>query len=106
MSFELLQKFIYRVQVGDTLQSICEMFNTSKENILRNNSEISFYEGEIIEIKQNEFITHLVKPAETLKSIATNYLVDIEDLKEQNNLTSEKLFIGQVIRIYKRKKTL
>ena len=55
---EICKKFYYRVLDGDNLREICQKFNTSKENILRNNKEIPLYAGEWVEITVNDFIEH------------------------------------------------
>ncbi len=92
--------FYYRVLNGDTINSICEKFNSSKENIIRNNNFIELYEGEWIKIKVNNYIIHYVKPMENLESISKKYNIQKEKIILDNNLTCEKLFIGQSIKIY------
>lgn len=100
---EIEKQFVYRVLDGDTLASICLKFNTSIENIVRNNKDIPLFAGELIEIKVNDYIQHFVKPAQTLKDIAEMYNITTEEIKEKNNLQSEKLYIGQVLKIYEKK---
>lgn len=43
--------------------------------------------------------TYVVKPGDTLWSIAKKYNVSVNDLKEKNNLSSNSLSIGQVLLI-------
>jgi len=100
MAIKQCKQFYYRVQNGDDFLNICSRFNTSKENIIRNNNDLDLYVGELIIIKTNEFKTHIVKPTEKLIDIATKYDIDIEKLKLDNNLQTEKLFIGQMLKIY------
>ena len=100
MEIKLSKEFDYRVQQGDDLLSICEKFGTSKDNIIRNNANIPFYAGEWITVKVNDFKTHIVKPAETLRDIAKTYGVKGDKIQKDNNLNDEKLFIGQVLKIY------
>lgn len=95
------KEFFYRVQLGDNLAKICHKFNTSKQNILRNNNEIEMYAGELIRITQNDFEIHHVTPTETLEKIANAHGVSVQSLKEFNNLQTEKLFIGQTLKIKK-----
>ena len=97
--FKTENKFIYRIQINDTVESICLKFNTSKEKIIRNNANILLYEGEIIEIEVNNYILHFVKPTETINKIADIYKIDIDKIKTTNNLNSDRLFIGQMIKI-------
>ena len=48
----LEKSFIYRIQEGDDFKTLFQKFNTSYENIFRNNSDIPLYSGEIVEIQQ------------------------------------------------------
>ena len=98
---EMKKEFYYRVQLGDNLAKICQKFNTSKQNILRNNNEIDFYAGELIKITQNDFEIHHVAPTETLEKIASAHGVSVQSLKDFNNLQTNKLFIGQTLKIKK-----
>ena len=97
----LEKSFIYRVQQGDTLKSIYKTFNTSPENVTRNNNDIPIYAGEVICIKTNNYITHVVKPTETIEDIANLYKTEKSEIIKQNNLQTSKLFIGQIIKIFK-----
>ena len=95
----MCKNFYYKVLDGDSLNEICQKFNTCKQNILRNNAEIPLYAGEWVKIEVNDFIEHFVKPTETLNLIAQNYCTTKEKLIENNNLQTEKLFIGQKLKI-------
>ena len=99
MKLDLCDEFFYRVCDEDL--NINKTFNTCKENVLRNNEKIKLYSGEWIKIKVNNFITHHVKPTETLSSIAEIFGVDVQKIKQENNLKSDKLFIGQSLKIFK-----
>ena len=101
MDLKLIKNFQYRVVDGDTLQLICQKFNTSEENIFRNNKDIDLYPGEWIEIAVNDYIPHVVKPTETLEKIAATYGIEISKIKQDNQLITDKLFIGQTLKIYK-----
>lgn len=96
----LEDEFLYRVLKEDNFNSICEKFNTCKENIIRNNKSIDLYEGEMIKIKVNKFLMHYVKPTENLDVISNIYNIDKAKIIQDNNLSSEKLFIGQGLKIY------
>ena len=100
---EIINQFVYRIQEDDTLNSLCLKFNTSIENIKRNNNEIPLFVGELVEIKINEYVTHIVKPAETIGDISKKYDVTMEEIKNNNNLETDKLYIGQIIKIYNKK---
>lgn len=96
---EMAKEFYYRVADGDNLSKICQQFNTEPAGIVRNNCDIPLYVGEWVKICVNDFITHFVKPAETIASIAARYSIDKEKLIADNNLSGEKLFIGQKLKI-------
>ena len=98
---KLQKQFVYRVKEEDDICYICKIFNTCKENILRNNNNIPLYAGELIEIKVNDYISHIVKPAESLKTICEEYNICKDDVIITNNLKTEKLYIGQMLKIYK-----
>ena len=100
MEIKQCKQFYYRVQSGDNFANICSRFNTSKENIIRNNNDLDLYVGEWIVIKTNEFKIHYVKPMETLEDIAKKYETIKEKISQDNNLKSERLFIGQLLKIY------
>ncbi len=97
----MCDEFFYRIREDD--EKVFEKFNTSNENVLRNNQALKFYAGEVVKIKLNDYIVHRVKPVQTLSDIAKIYGVETDDIKCENNLTTEKLFIGQEIKIYKKK---
>lgn len=100
MKIEMCDEFYYRVL--DKSKDICKELNTSNENILRNNEDLKIYDGEWVKIKVNNFITHHVKPAESIVDVAKKYNITIEKIMEDNNLNSSKLFIGQTLKIFKR----
>lgn len=102
MKLKLSKNFYYRVQDGDDVTKLCTRFNTTKENILRNNYDIPLYSGEILKIKTNDYLIHFVKPTETLESISKTYNITTAKLIEDNKLKNTKLYIGQQIKIYQR----
>jgi len=95
MKIEMCDEFFYRIKDKNLYQS----FNTCKDNVLRNNQNINFYSGEWVKIKINDYITHRVKPAETISEIAKNYSISEDEIIEFNKLKSKKLFIGQMLKI-------
>lgn len=96
----LEKQFVYRIKQGDTLKYLYEKFNTCKENLLRNNPNIPLYEGEVVEIKVNNYKMHFVRPMETLDDICKNYGLTKDKIISTNSLNTTKLFIGQTIKIY------
>jgi len=47
----------------------------------------------------SEYITYTVKRGDTLFSIASRYGTTVDELKRLNNLSSNVLSIGQILRI-------
>ena len=101
----------YIVKAGDNLYQIANKFNTTvlkiKElNNLGNNAltigqELIIPKEETTELpSSNEnFIIYTVKSGDSLYSIARNYGITINVLKDVNNLTSDTLSNGQVLKI-------
>ena len=87
----------YRVQNGDTLESICKKLKVSKNYILSLNKidENKLEQGDVLLVKSTSCVFHIVKPTETLFSIAKQYNVSVEELKQKNNI--DVLFVGQKI---------
>lgn len=88
-----------QVQIGDTLDSVCQQYSVNKNNIIRNNPSIDLYDGEMIKIVNKTTSYHIVKPMETLSIIAKKYNIDEEKLIKINNLNSKRLFVGQSLKI-------
>lgn len=99
----------YTVKSGDTLYSIANRFGTtvSKLKSLNNLTSNSLSIGQVLKIstteeppnQSTEAITYTVKSGDTLYSIANRYGLTINDIKNQNGLTSNLLSIGQVLQI-------
>ncbi|MBR4998843.1 MAG: LysM peptidoglycan-binding domain-containing protein [Clostridia bacterium] len=102
MEIKLCDEFFYRVNNNE---DFFEELNTCKENLTRNNEKLKLYKGEWIKIKQNEFLTHYVKPMQTLTQIANIYGVSVEQIKEDNILKEDRVFIGQKLKIGIKKTT-
>lgn len=101
MKIQLAQNFYFRIDENATKNQIIQDFNTSFDNIKRNNQELNLYEGEWVKVKINDYILHFVKPAETLDKICLDYNISQEKIISDNKLSSRKLYIGQQLKIYK-----
>ena len=94
----------YTVASGDTLYSIARKYNTTVDKIksLNNLTSNTLSIGQILKVpSSNENIpnTHIVVSGETLYSIARKYNTTVDEIKRLNNLTSNILSIGQVLKI-------
>lgn len=95
---------IYIVKSGDSLYSIANRYNTTVDEIKRLNDLASnlLSIGQRLQIpttNQNIGTTYTVKSGDSLYSIARNYNTTVDEIKRLNNLTSNLLSIGQVLRI-------
>ena len=93
-------RVVVQVQKGDTLQSLANRYSADVYNIVRNNSNIELYEGEIIKIIRDSKRTHVVKPMQTLEDVAGIYSTTTDRLIDINKLQSKRLFVGQILQVY------
>ena len=108
----------YTVQRGDSLYSIAKKYNTTVNDILKDNnlntSTLSI--GQNLKIRTtgtvaieecygeefvpaNNSITYTVKKGDSLWKIANQYNTSVDNIKNKNNLTSNNLSIGQILKI-------
>lgn len=97
--------FIYHtVQQGESLDLIASRYNVSRGQIMTLNNLIStdLTPGESLKIEvkdTGEGRFHIVKPGETLYTIAKRYGVNISKLRELNGIDNRSLIPGQKIMI-------
>lgn len=94
----------YVVERGDTIYSIALRYNTSVNEIKRLNNLTSntLIIGQVLKIPtsgNNNYITYRVVSGDTLFGIARTYNTTVDAIKKLNNLTSNILQIGQILRI-------
>ena len=103
----------YKVKKGDTLSEISKIYSNSIEEIIKlNNLEsTSIFTGqELLIYKQvhvdktsnkNQSFIYVVKKGDSLSMIAKKFKIKTKDLKKMNNLISNKIQPGQVLKIIK-----
>lgn len=103
--------FMYTVVKGDSLYKIAQKYNTTVDEIVKLNNlkSTNLSIGQILRIPEMyinydetnipEFINYTVKKADNLYSIAKNNNVSIDTIKKDNALTSNNLYVGQVLKI-------
>lgn len=96
---------IYKVQKGDSLWSIANKYNTTVStlkniNNLNNNTltiNQQLFVPKNFDVNNNE--TYIVKKGDTLYDIANKYNTSVNELKELNDLNTNVLNIGDIIKI-------
>ena len=94
----------YIVQKGDTLYGIANKFNTTVDNLksINNLTTDSLSIGQVLKLPSGSTIstdTYTVKSGDSLYAIAKKYNTTVDTLKSLNNLTSNTLSIGQVLKL-------
>ena len=94
----------YTVQFGDTLYKISKMYNTTVEDLMELNGLTSnvLSVGQVLKVsgESNKIPSeYIVKAGDSLYKIAKEFGVSVDELKSVNNLTSNVILIGQVLKI-------
>lgn len=93
----------YTVVPGDSLYSIARKLNTTVDEIknLNNLTTNNLSIGQVLRIptKASDTNTYTVGSGDSLYSIAKKFGISVDKLKEANNLTSNLLSVGQILRI-------
>lgn len=113
----VIPKAIHTVQSGDTLYSLSKKYNTTVDSIKEANQMSSttlslnqkLIIPAILEIPQTPAVTettatptsvtHTVVAGDTLYSLAKKYNTTVDELKKNNQLTSDVLSLGQILTI-------
>ncbi|MDD4406983.1 MAG: LysM peptidoglycan-binding domain-containing protein [Bacilli bacterium] len=92
------------VQPGETLPAIAFKYHMTADQLMEINNILSneIKAGDILyvfptEIVLEKDIYYMVKPDDSLYSIAKKYNITIDELKSLNNLNNENLNVGQIL---------
>ena len=91
---------VYVVRKGDTLSEIAHMFGVSTNTLVWANDINGgrIKEGQELVILPISGVRHIVKSGDTLKSIATRYKADLDDILSYNGLAANaKIKSGDVV---------
>lgn len=97
----------YTVKKGDTLYGISNQFGVSVVDLknLNNLKDNNLQIGQVLKISQNSgtnpdsTINYTVKKGDSLYAIARVYKTTVQEIQKLNNLKSNTLSIGQVLKI-------
>ncbi|MDI9412617.1 MAG: LysM peptidoglycan-binding domain-containing protein [Bacillota bacterium] len=93
----------YTIEAGDTLRKIAAKYETTVLELLDFNPGITpdnLQIGEKVTLPVEPLWSyHIVQPGDNAKSLATQYQVPLEALKQANELKDNKLTEGKMIRI-------
>lgn len=88
----------YAVKSGDTLYSIALKYNTTVDELMKNNDLTSSFLqiGQVLKIPtKSDLGTYTVVAGDTLYSIAKRYNMSVDELKNLNDLSNNLLYVGQ-----------
>lgn len=94
----------YKIVSGDTLSNIAHKFNTTVTNLknLNNLSSNLIYAGQSLKVPSSgnvSILYYTVQSGDTLWAIANRLGVTINRIKADNGLTSDMIYVGQLLKI-------
>ncbi len=96
---------IYTVKKGDNLYSIANKYHISLENLINYNEQgstlLQIGQQLLIPVnnKNNNYISYVIKPGDTLYNVAKRYQTTVDEIKKLNNFEQNMLKIGEIILI-------
>ena len=102
-SFGETEPFEYLVKDGDNLSTIAQRFNVGLV-LLRQLNRLKgdrIYPGQKLQLRPSSLDegVHIVRPGETLSTIASKYRIKLSYLAELNGIKGSKILVGQKLRL-------
>ena len=97
------EQFEYVVKKGDNLSTLAQRFDVGLR-LLRQLNRLKgdrIYPGQLLQLRPSSLdeAVHMVRPGETLSSIALKYRIRVSELVTLNDIEGSKIFIGQKLRL-------
>ena len=94
----------YTVKSGDSLSIIAQRFGVTVNELksLNNLSSNTIRIGQVLTLPGGgplQVSEHTIQRGETLSEIAVRYSVSLAGLRAANNLSSDRILVGQVLKI-------
>lgn len=104
------QPVTHQVKAGDTLFKLSQQYGISIDKLksINNLSSDTIFVGQILKVKETvvpkpkeeaSAETYTVKAGDSLWSIATKFGISVDALKKANQLTSDTIYAGQVLKL-------
>lgn len=94
-----MKKFFYRVQKGDTVISVAELFDVCFFDLIKDNNLVrEITAGDILIINKDDCSLYKVKPSDTIESVSKAFDVSKEKILLQNS-SIPYIFYGLKIKI-------
>lgn len=95
MQAKIIQKLIYKVEIGDNINDICQKFKVSQTELFQLNNIQKIEPSQVLVLPKSYSHVYVVKPLDTYEKIASSLGVSVEQIKTVTN--GKKMFIGQKI---------
>lgn len=91
----LTDSVLHRVKEGESIESICLKYNTTRHRLMLDNPDFSsLYAGCMLYISNRNKKIYVVQPTDTVSSIIKK--LGLKESKSQE-LSNSQVFIGQII---------
>ena len=93
---QLNTNLLYRVKTGETIESICAKFNTTRHQIIKDNPyNIEIHAGSLLYISNCNKKIYIVQPTDSINKIAQKLGKTESEIRKIVN--GEVVFIGQIL---------